>query len=410
MKRTTLLGLATLLLAGGSNLSAQEAPQVNVLLQTWYTQMLDSNLRLNSTSVSPNKYYNLRSEFQENGFSVRRAEIKVSGKIMDGITYDVMFDPTISSKANSGTGSNNLIVNSNIIQDMVLKYTDGAFEVKLGQMTTLQTFERTTSSAELLFAERSQLGRVFGDVRDRGIIASYGFGDAKGFNGKVSAGIFNGSVKQNDSNAQKDFVGRLDFGYGQSKFGVYTLQGSTDLADAGALTAGTFAGVATAIPSSTQVLDNKDKTSNMGAFYVYHDGTWHFDLEVMTGLLGRRNASLGGAPKREHLDQKYFGAYATAAYTTGAHSFLVRYDLLNYNQGNDWYTATSPYIVAGADYTPKFTEITAGYTYAFNPKKIKAANFKINYVARSKNFLKPLGTQTGEKGGDTLVAAFQIAF
>ncbi len=410
MKRLNLFGLATLLVAGGANLSAQDAPQISGLLQVWYSQMLDSNLRTNSTAVTPNKYYNLRSEFQENGFGVRRAEIKIAGKVADSITYEVMFDPSISSKANSGTGSNNVVVNSNILQDLVLKYTSGPLEIKLGQMKNPQTYEGTGSSSELLFAERSQLGRVFGDLRDRGVIASYGFGDPKEFNWKISAGVFNGAVKQNDSNAQKDFVGRLDFGYGHSKFGVYTLQGSTDLADAGALSAGTFAGVAAAIPTATQVLDNKDKTSNTGAFYVYQDSAWHFDAEVMTGLLGRRNPSLGGAPKREHLDQKYFGAYATAAYTTGAHSFLVRYDLLNYNQGNEWYTATSPYVTGGADYTPKYTEITAGYTYAFNPKKIKAANFKLNYIARSKNFLKPLGTQTGEQGGDTLLAAFQIGF
>ncbi|HXC17440.1 MAG TPA: hypothetical protein VNV60_08380, partial [Holophagaceae bacterium] len=69
------------------------------------------------------------------------------------------------------------------------------------------------------------------------------------------------------------------------------------------------------------------------------------------------------------------------------------------------------------DYTPKYREITFGYTYAFNPKVVKAANFKLNYIARSKNFLAPstnassiLGLQTGEQGGDTVIAAFQIAF
>jgi hypothetical protein len=54
--------------------------------------------------------------------------------------------------------------------------------------------------------------------------------------------------------------------------------------------------------------------------------------------------------------------------------------------------------------------MTVGYTYAWVPEKVKAANFKVNYIARKKNFLKPLGTETGEQGGNTLVAALLVAF
>jgi len=75
----------------------------------------------------------------------------------------------------------------------------------------------------------------------------------------------------------------------------------------------------------------------------------------------------------------------------------------------------TPRLVNGSavDYTPEFTEITLGYTYAFKPDSVKAANIKVNYVMRSKNFLVPRATptiQTGEQGGDSLVVAFQIAF
>jgi len=94
-----------------------------------------------------------------------------------------------------------------------------------------------TSSTELLFAERSQLGRMFGDKRDRGVA----FGDPKAFSGKVTAAVFNGmndatSSKANDTNTntQKDFVFRLEFSAAKlHKFGAYTLQGSTDVADKG---------------------------------------------------------------------------------------------------------------------------------------------------------------------------------
>jgi len=54
-----------------------------------------------------------------------------------------------------------------------------------------------------------------------------------------------------------------------------------------------------------------------------------------------------------------------------------------------------------------------GYTYAFKPESVKAANIKVNYILRSKNFLVPRSAptvQTGEQGGDSLVVAFQVAF
>ncbi|MDE3244591.1 MAG: hypothetical protein KGN80_00775 [Acidobacteriota bacterium] len=405
MKSTTRLGLATLLLAGGAHLAAQDAPQVSGLLQAWYTQMLDSSLRTNAKPAIGG-YYNLRTEFQENSFNIRRTEIKVAGKIMDGITFEVMADPSI------GTGS------SNILQDAVIKYTPApGLEFRIGQFKNQQTFEGIQSSSELIFAERSQMGRVYGDVRDRGVALSYSFGDPKAFGAKLTAGAFNGAGKVTDANAQKDFVLRLDLNLGtEHKFGLYTLQGSTDQADKGKLTALVLAGASA--PTAAQVLDNKDKTTNLGAYYVFQSGAWHFDAEAITGALGRRNSTLGqaaGNAAREHLDQKFFGAFATAAYTTGAHSFALRYDLLNYNKGDDWYTAYNPYTTnaagpLGADFSPRYTEITAGYTYAFNPKKVKAANIKLNYIARSKNFLKPSGAQTGEQGGDTLMAAFQVAF
>ena len=69
--------------------------------------MLDSNLRNNSTSVTPNKYYNLRSEFQENGFSIRRTELKIAGSVLEGVDYEVMVDASKSS---------------DILQDAVIKY------------------------------------------------------------------------------------------------------------------------------------------------------------------------------------------------------------------------------------------------------------------------------------------------
>ncbi len=420
MKRTCTLGAAALMILGARPVLAQA--NISGSVQLWYTQMTDNNLRRNS--AAPGGYFNLRSEFKENTFTVRRSELKISGKAMDGLEYEVMVDPSINTAATNPT----------ILQDAFLVWKPGAgFSLKAGQMKTLQTYEGAGSSSELLFAERSQLGRVFGDKRDRGIVAAQEFGQPADFATKISVGLFNGqsdlvSGKSTDNNAQKDFVGRVDFTFEKiHKFGFYTLQGGTDQADKGKMIALPFAG--TSAPATADVLDNKDKLSNLGAFYVFQTDSWVLSAEYITGTLGRRFASVWTvnadgtttaptAAKREHLDQKFVGYYVTGGYTTGNHSFLLRYDVLNYNSGDKWYTSYNPYTqkadgsALGADYTPKFTEITAGYTYAWKPEKVKAANFKLNYIARSKNFLKPntAAGQTGEQGGNTIVAALQIAF
>jgi len=413
MKRTCNLGLAAFLLAALP--ASAQTVKIGGDIQLWYTQMLDSNLRYNS--AAPGGYYNLRSEFKENTFSIRRSEIKLSGNVAEGVDYEVMFDPSIS------TGTSNPV----ILQDAFVSWKPIAgLDVKVGQFKNLQTYEGVTSSTELLFAERSQLGRMFGDKRDRGLALGFSYGDPKGFAGKVTAAVFNGmndatSGKTNDTNAQKDVVLRLDFNLGQAhKFGAYTLQGGTDVADKGNPPATIAANPRGVWPTQAAIYDNKDKTTNLGAFYAYQDGTWTFTAEYMTGLLGRRFATLAAtapAVKREHLDQKFTGYYVTGGYTFGPHSILARYDLMNLNSGDDWYTATNPYttnvatgLPTGTDYSPKYTEVTVGYTYAWIPEKVKAANFKLNYIARSKNFLRPFGTETGEQGGNTVVAALLVAF
>jgi hypothetical protein len=384
-----------------------------------YTQILDSNLRLNSAATTNGNKYDDAKNAGENTFLIRRSEIHFSGNIpgVEGFSYEVNIDPSINTGATNPT----------ILQDITLTYKSGPFSVVAGQFKNQRTYEGLVSSYSLIFAERAQLSRKFGDARDRGVALGYAFGD-KAFGGKLTLAAFNGMVdatagKANDTNAQKDIVARLDFNAGRNqKFGIWTLQGGTDQTDKSGLTALTFAG--TNAPSATQIADNKDETKQYGAFYVYDDGTWHFDAEMVNAKLGRLFPSVGtaaGAAKRESLDQKALGYYVTGAYTTGHHTFALRYDFNFWNQGNDWYTTYNPYtesapgvarLVNGApvDYTPKYTEITAGYTYAFNPKSVKSANFKLNYIHRSKNFLAPRAGQTGEQGGDSVIAAYQLAF
>ena len=149
------------------------------------------------------------------------------------------------------------------------------------------------------------------------------------------------------------------------------------------------------------------------------------DAEFATGLLGRRFptvfAASGAAPSREHLDQKYMGYCVTGVYKMGQHWLLARYDMLNYNSGDNWYTAYNPYTQSAAntpltvlgapvDYTPKYTEMTVGYNYLFSPSKSRFGKLKLDYIVRSKNYLAPRTGQTGEQGGNSFVASLMVAF
>lgn len=415
MKKNALT-LAVLGLVAGAA-SAQDV-KVNAIVDLWYTQMLSDNLRQNSTTLGdlPAKYYQLNSAFQENGFSVRRCELYLAGKISEEISYNVMFDPNTSTSATNPT----------TLADAYITYKPLSYlSIRAGQFKPLQTYEASMVPVpEVLFYDRSQLARQFGDKRDRGIVVTGTWGNPEAFWGKANVGIFNGTGdrdggKGNDLNAQKDFVTRVEFGIGkQHKFGAYTRHGSTDAADKGALAINGF-DYTDLGPTDDAIRGNRDKTTNYGVYYAFENGTWIAQGEAITGALGRRFASVGLATpaNRQHLDQKFFGLVATGGFRTGPHTFLLRYDYLNYNQGDKFYGPYNPYTQdteTGAplstDYTPKYTEIVAGWNYAFTPSKWTLANLKVNYIHRSSNFLAPRAGQTGEQGGDSLVVALQVAF
>jgi hypothetical protein len=394
MNRLKTASLVTLLLAAGGPAFAQ-APKISGLVQGWYTQKMDSNLSYNSGAYPDYYYSNVKAGgHTQNGFFFKRIDLKATGSIGD-VDYEVFIDPTINA-INLDANSTDSIVTP-ILQDGYLKYrAPFNIEVKVGQFKTLQTQEANSSSAELMLAERSLLARTFGDVRDRGVLASIGFGDPKALGGRATVGVFNGSAKGNvDTNPQKDFVARLDMNFGKAHtFGAYTMQASTgDIS----------------VPGATpEELGKKDATSNMGAFYRYQTDKYHAAVEFITGTLGRRITG------REHLNQQFMGYVATAGYAiTNKHRFVLRYDYLNYNSGDDWYGDASPYVNpvrAGVqltgDFTPAYTETTLGYIYAL-ADHYRQACVRVNYIMRSKNFLAKDG-QIG--GGDSLVIAYQVGF
>ena len=408
MKHRCIPALA-FLLAGTVPLSAQDV-KVTGLVEVWYTQMLDSNLRLN-TPLNSYAKNSLPAAFNENTFYIRRTELYFNGTITNDVTWNALVDPNTST-----TTAPSALLDASISWKLVKN-----FSIKVGQFKPGITLDSNMGGVGIYFYDRSMMARQWGEKRDRGILATYALGDPKAFSAKINFGIFNGMAdkdyKSNDTNAQKDYLFRVDMAYGADhKFSVYYREGGLDAKDVG-LVAGTKVAWGPGAPTDPQILDNKDKTTNLGAYYVYDTSKWHADIDVMTGLLGRRYPTVYNAPPsavaREHLDQKFMGIVVSGAYKMGQHQIAVRYDSLNYNSGDNWYTATNPYtLTPGVDKTPKFAELIIGYNYVFNATKYALGKMKLDYVHRSKNFFLPLASagQTGEQGGDSVVVSWQVGF
>lgn len=425
MKITRIAGVAALLAAGFAQAQAQDV-KVNALIELWYTQMLDSNLRNDTVNPVAKTYYGLDSRFQENTINVKRAEIYLSGKVADGVTWNILFDPSLallSQKDPSNTANTNTL--NGMLHDAMINWDLGnGFMLRAGQTKLPTVYESTILSArEILFMERSQLAKVFGERRDRGIWGVYSFGDPNGLSGKFNVVVSNGTSddgtggKSNDADAQKDWTTRLEFALGKTqKFGVYYREGETGLKNSKIVAANTAAWGVAGVPSAQDILDNRDKTTLLGGYYAFDDGTWHGDVEVVSGLLGRRfptlYATTAAAAAREYLDQKYLGYALTGSYKMGRHVFAARYDVMNYNSGDNWYTATSPYVTANGDFSPKYAETILGYNLLFDAAKPNNGKVKFDYVIRKKNFLDPNASagQSGPQGGNSFVISMMIGF
>lgn len=361
--------------------------KVGGLFQVWGNQILNSDLR----DHTPGRYTSLRSEWREDGFSLRRTELKVSANAGPGLDGELLFDPSL-------TGS--------ILQDAFVTVALGqGFSVRAGQYKSFQTLDGATPTADLPLADRSEIGRLFGDVRERG--ASLHFTSDRL---KASLGFFNGDPKNNDANPQKDVAFRVEFvPLSGHLAGVYGQAGRTSLKDVGTLKALTFTG--SGQPSAQQILENRDRFSQVGAFYQFKHEAWTLEGDVLSGTWGRRQPAVGsaaGAAQREHLDQRFLGVLGLATYRTGRHTFALRGERFDANAGRDWYGPVSPYQVAGKEELPVFTETTFGYAYALAPAGFKYANLKLNLIHRGGPWLTAPGVASSS--GDDLLVALQFGF
>jgi hypothetical protein len=161
-----------------------------------------------------------------NTFRVRRAELKLSGKVSSKVAWAIMIDPSKSLSLTNATStvSGSKVVtdasvnqSSRLMQDAfltvdfspVLHLDAGQFRLPIGNVGStssgvLETVERP------MFQSDKARGGTFGDVRDVGFVVR---GAAK----KIAdywVGAYNGSgdLQNNvDANNQKSVVGRVSF-------------------------------------------------------------------------------------------------------------------------------------------------------------------------------------------------------
>lgn len=194
MKLQSLIGFSALL---GCALAAAETPQLesttpvllqglpikmNALLQAW---------TLEDTSARVAAHVNFR---------LRRAELKLSGSPVENTRYFLMVDPAKSINTAAGA-------DGKILQDLGVGFTIvRGLEVVAGQFKTLTTADGLESASNLLFPERSLVGRTFGDRREPGLMLTY-----TGQNFKAGAMVSNGQGPNADATADsKDLSLRTD--------------------------------------------------------------------------------------------------------------------------------------------------------------------------------------------------------
>lgn len=410
--------LVQILLPGLVSLSAY-AQDLNweVIVNARMVQNLDNNIRLDSPA---GPYFPLHGAFKENGITVSRVELYLNGKVTENLGFHILFDPSVTTsqppKAPLGNATTAPAVSSIMWDAYLIWKPAAALTFRIGQFKPLQTYESHMPNPELLMWDRSMLCRLIGDRRDRGIMGIYTFGDPQKVAGKAYLGVMNGSSDRdfgqgNDLNAAKDAMARLEFSLGSTHLlGAYGRWGSTDQKDDATLQAYAFPGGG---PDAATVMEAKDRTTNLGLFYRYESPRWTILAEGITGRLGRRWPSMGlSGPSRagrEHLDQRFLGYVATAAYKLRQDAFTLRYDLLDMNAGNDWY-GSNPYLSPEGDRSPRYVEITTGWNHHLKPERWRHTVFKLNYIWRKKNFLLPRPGQVGLQGSDSLVATFQVGF
>jgi phosphate-selective porin O/P len=157
----------------------------------------------------------------KNTFRIRRAEISVKGEILPRLlAYRVMIDPakvletqdvTVIQDDPATPADETVKVKQapgaiSVLQDVEITFLSEWADVSLGQFKIPVSWEGYNSSSKLLFPERAQVARDFGDKRDLGVKV-----EKKLRYAGYTLGIFNGSQLNNaDADDAKDLGFRLE--------------------------------------------------------------------------------------------------------------------------------------------------------------------------------------------------------
>ncbi|MDL1951189.1 hypothetical protein FBQ97_15430, partial [Acidobacteria bacterium ACD] len=145
-----------------------------LLLQAWY-------FGDDSAQGSGNSY--LGNPTGVNTFRLRRAEIKLSGKVTPAWGFEVMIDPAKTQVFSSGA-------DDKILQDLAVSFLGlKGHELSLGQKKIAVTEEGLRSSSEIDFAERARITRVIGDQRQPGFFYKGEYGHLFGAQASITSGL-----------------------------------------------------------------------------------------------------------------------------------------------------------------------------------------------------------------------------
>jgi hypothetical protein len=136
-----------------------------------------------------------------NSFRMRRAEMKLSGKVTPAWGFEVMIDPAKTQSFAAGG-------DDKILQDLGITYLGlKGHELTLGQKKIAISEEGLRSSSEIDFAERSRITRVIGDQRNMGFFYKGEYGSMFGAQASITSGLPSNVASTSD---RLFYAGRFD--------------------------------------------------------------------------------------------------------------------------------------------------------------------------------------------------------
>ncbi len=164
------------------------------------------------------------SQRGDNTLRIRRAELKVSGKVAPHVTWAVMIDPAKAlslRQSSTSVGGQQVVIDESVnqssrtLQDALVTIgLDKGFSVDVGQYKLPFAYEGPNPTSQVITVERPQFasdrarGGSLGDVRDIGVTLRGSVWP----HSKLAVGLFDGTGEaQNatDANDQKVFVANL---------------------------------------------------------------------------------------------------------------------------------------------------------------------------------------------------------